>query len=258
MHRVHFRPHNDEPTEEILNGRKALATQVADALASCQAPQVFGVDGDWGSGKTSFLCAVEKQITGHCHLPPKRKAPQPPTDYRHVRVVWFEAWRYQHEESPVVALLHEVCSQLGAVERSKKEIKKLAYAGFYGLINMLKEAKIGTSSSVPLKIEASIANPFHTIAAAGDQWEADHLAVPLTTEHTREILDKAIKALLGWSTRNNERVVIIVDDLDRCEPTATYRILEAVKIYLNLESCVFLLGLNQREVSRAVYQFLAN
>jgi hypothetical protein len=65
-------------------------------------------------------------------------------------------------------------------------------------------------------------------------------------------LDDALKQLLGWNSNNARRVLIIVDDLDRCAPAAAYRLLEAIKIYLNLESCVFLLGINQREVVRAI------
>lgn len=252
MPQITFRPHNDEPDGTILPQRAALVAQVIEVLGASKPPQVFGIDGDWGAGKTSLLLAIERQLTGATQGGRGRSVVKPPERYKHIKVVWFEAWRYQHESAPVIALLHEICAQLSLAQKSKRGLRKLAFAGFYGLINTIKEASIETTDLAPFKFGVNASNPLLSIARSGEKWESDNFETPLTTEHTRSLLDNAIKALLGWSDINNARVLIIVDDLDRCEPAAAYRILEAIKIYLNLESCVFLLGLNQREVIRAV------
>ena len=51
--------HNDEPTLLDSLDRNALIHEVGDAIATCTPPQVFGVHGDWGMGKTSFLHQVQ-------------------------------------------------------------------------------------------------------------------------------------------------------------------------------------------------------
>ena len=58
--------HNDEPTLLDSLGRKMLIEEVGEAIASCTPPQVFGVHGDWGLGKTSFLHQVQWYLTGDC------------------------------------------------------------------------------------------------------------------------------------------------------------------------------------------------
>lgn len=244
--------HNDEPVLQDVPGRTALVRQVAVEIARCRPPQVFGVHGDWGAGKTSFLCAVEKLIAGRCHKLGDHAKTPPALAFAHVHVVWFEAWRYQHEPAPVIALLHEMCSQLSALAKGGNSLKKLAYAGFRGLINMVKKVEFEPSIAGTSLGKIEIENPLTSIQAAGEEWEADQFSAPLTTERIRELLDDTIKQLLGPTKTETPRVLIIIDDLDRCAPASAYRLLEGIKIYLNLESCVFLLGINQREVVRAI------
>lgn len=249
---IYLSTHNDEPVVRDFPGREALARQVAVEIAKCTAPQVFGVHGDWGAGKTSFLCAVEKLITGGCRKLDDKKTASPDAVFKDTSVVWFEAWRYQHEPAPVIALLHEMCSQLSLAAKAGEKIKKLAFAGFRGLINMVKKIEFWPSVGGVSVGKMEVESPFSSIQSAGEAWEADHFAAPLTTERVRELLDETIKQLLGWSPGKKARVLVIIDDLDRCAPASAYRLLEGIKIYLNLQSCVFLLGINQREIVRAI------
>ena len=99
----------DEPTTKgDVFAHGSLVTNIAGALAAGETPAVLRLHGDWGAGKTSFFSRVHEKLTNE---PPGESRKTVAKGYENVAVIWFEAWRYQHEFSPV-ALLHEIRSQL--------------------------------------------------------------------------------------------------------------------------------------------------
>jgi hypothetical protein len=219
---------SDEPVSACALGRDCLCDDLSSRLASCTPPQTFGVFGDWGSGKTSFLRALqtrlEKNGAGNCS------------------VIWFEAWRYQTEPAPIIALLHEIRQQLSwktnFLARAKKAVGNATQVAIQGALLSLEDLteKIGVNLSK---------------AREGyEVWERQHNAKPLATQVIREQLEAALKTLLA--AEKNARLVIFIDDLDRCHPASALRLLDGIKIYLNISKCVFVLGVNPREIQRGI------
>lgn len=237
---------NDEPTLFDELERARLVRHVGDAIATCRPPQVFGVHGDWGSGKTSFLQQLQWYLCGTCP-----ELPDLADEVRlngllkghwkqRVTVVWFEAWRYQHERAPIVALLQEIRTQLPWTAKALQESRKLGEVAIRSALLSLEDLtkRIGIQAS--------------KIQEVGERWEEANLATRLPSHMIRQHLEQAMKTLLGRQKKDSRRLVVLVDDLDRCESETAYQLLEGIKIYLNLPSCVFVLGMNQRVVETAV------
>ena len=89
---------------------------------------------------------------------------------------------------------------------------------------------------------------------ANREWEVKNLAVSLPSHTLREHLHKAIDQLLPEHENGDPppRLAVFIDDVDRCEPEAAYLLLEGLKIYLTLDNCVFILGMNQKAVEDAI------
>ena len=251
--------HNDEPALRDALERGPLIEEVGDAIAGCTPPQVFGVHGDWGLGKTSFLHQVQWYLTGDCPQQPEAAtsgmerraraegAAATQRSGQHqaaVQVVWFDAWRYQNEEAPVVALLHEIRAQLSWRSRAAGATSRAAEVLTRGALLSLEE------------LTKKIGFQYSKFRQVNREWESENLASVLPSHTLREHLCEAIRQLLaeGGDDEEARRLVVFIDDVDRCEPEAAYRLLEGLKIYLTLDNCVFVLGMNQKAIEEAIAQ----
>ena len=233
--------HHDEPTLEDALAHAAHVQRVGQMVLSCKPPFVLGIHGDWGTGKTSFLKKLRLYLAGResgYGKPDVQGKRMWPADYHGtglgVETVWFEAWRYQFDPHPVVALLNEIRSHFTWTRKLSGESAKLMFASLMSIEEVTK--KIGIQ---PAKI-----------VKAGEKWEADTLSQPLPSQVCRDLLEHAIGTILKQGKK--DRLVIFIDDLDRCRGDVAFALLEALKIYLSIPNCVVVLGLDWRNVRRAV------
>jgi len=216
---------NDEPTTDDLLGHARQVDEVLAFLGRVRPPYVLGVHGDWGTGKTSFLHKLQQQLGAN-------------KTARKSRVVFFEAWRHQFEEQPVVALLHTIREHFSLQQRVWEQSGKLASVAAWTGLRMLDDLAAGV-------VQAG--------REEGEGWEARNFAVPLGSESFRSAFEGAIASLTG---KGDARLVVLIDDLDRCGDAAVVRLLEGLKLYLNAHNCVFVIAADRRAVVRAIHRQL--
>jgi len=56
------------------------------------------------------------------------------------------------------------------------------------------------------------------------------------------------------NAKENGRLIVFIDDLDRCLPENALTVLESLKLYLDKANCVFFIGLDKRVIEQAVRQ----
>ena len=232
-----------------------MIEEVGEAIANCTPPQVFGVHGDWGLGKTSFLHQVQWYLTGDCPQQSEaavetaesavKEARRNFPSGRHtktVQSVWFDAWRYQNENAPVVALLQEMRAQLSWQKQTASSMRRTAEVTVRGALLSMED------------LTKKIGFQFSKFQQANSEWESENLASSLPSHTLRGLLQNAISQLLPNNSESGvtTRLAVFIDDVDRCEPEAAYRLLEGLKIYLTLNNCVFILGMNQKAVEEAI------
>ncbi|MFZ1642252.1 MAG: P-loop NTPase fold protein [Candidatus Contendobacter sp.] len=243
------KPLHDLPTlDDKLNWNSELE-RLSERIQHCQPPHVLGIHGDWGSGKTSFMRQLQCRLGGE---PPREDgsvscpngfalSPAQKILQDTIATIWFDAWRYQHEPAPVVALLQEMRRQMAGLPVVVEKFKKFGTIALRYTLNSL--------SDVGKAIGFEGLPSAEKIEKLGERWEKEHLAESLPTDSIRGRLHETIKCLLPDEAA---RVVVFIDDLDRCNPKAAFRLLEGLKIYLSIPNCVFVLGMNERILVDAI------
>lgn len=163
---------------------------------------------------------------------------------RNLELIWFNPWQHQFETSPLVALLNEVRRHFSLKRRAVNQAGKLADVSIHATLNAL--ADLGKELKIPIPGAKGIME-------RGREYEGEHFSTPLPSQRFREFFEGAIRAVTG----KNGMLVIFIDDLDRCEGDVAYRLLEALKLYVNAENCVYIVGMDQSHLERTIAKSLS-
>jgi Cdc6-like AAA superfamily ATPase len=89
---------------------ESTAKVLAGAAVETDYPLTIGIFGKWGTGKTSLMRLIEKEVT---------------SVYNNAAAVWFNAWQYEKEEHLIVPLVATINKELEKKEKSwKGDLKK--------------------------------------------------------------------------------------------------------------------------------------
>jgi predicted KAP-like P-loop ATPase len=165
---------SDKPTREDSLNFRDYADILADIVRVCETPMTVGILGEWGSGKTSLMLMIEDRL-GQEGIP----------------TIWFNAWKYDKEDSLWRALILRILEGLKADEEDTKEIYQKLYSTVSSeelgkvQINWLEAGKAITKQGI--KAAATIALPVAGIGAV-----LEKLRETLTGEASLDELSKAI------------------------------------------------------------------
>jgi hypothetical protein len=230
--------------EEVL---AALGARGVSRQRFAELPGAFccGVYGDWGSGKTSLLRALERRFRDNGHV-----------------TVWFEPWRYEREEHLIIPLLVEVHAEVQR-EMTRRNLSQVK-------VDLVATGKrlLGRAARSLLRVGARLVEQ-HTgvdlervgsdvLSAYGEQDKEQGWANSLSEveEFKRDFLELVATAAClehgAASPKQPKTLVLFVDDLDRCAPDQVRRLLESVKLFLNVPGVLFFLALDEEQVLLAL------
>lgn len=168
--------------------------------------------GDWGTGKTSVLKSVRHYF--------KPDSSTQNTQAQKPVVVFFEAWRYEYEDNLLIALLWAIAreAQKKSLDGSSKK-EQIAV----GLLSVgLKYVTRSSLSDIDAEIKKL------------EECKRKALFSELLAKYTNtdkfmfEFHNLLIK-LFG-----DKKLLILVDDLDRCSPEAALELLEHLRRLMNI------------------------
>ena len=206
-------------------GFNTYARVLAQAALDTSGPFTIGVFGEWGTGKTSLMRLIQSNLTA-----------QP-----NVVTVWFNAWRYEKEEHPIVPLIGTIVREL----EEHKAVSQKFGDSVRTLIRALRAVAYGFAAKSKVKIPG-----FAEVEASFVAKDMIDRKERLTPDPLldRSLYYGAFNSLEAVRLERDLRVVILIDDLDRCFPDQAIRLLESIKLVLAQPGFIFVLGVARKVI----------
>ncbi|MBF6099339.1 hypothetical protein IU510_14760 [Nocardia cyriacigeorgica] len=234
---------SDEPSTVDLLSFDAIAETVVDAVFDdALDPVAIGVSGAWGSGKTTVLELVKSRIEQDSGNGTSK-----------VLVIPVDPWRFDPLAGPkeslitaiLVALQNEIKESEDTGGQAIKLVKRLAKR-----INWSKAIQMAASTAITLQLPS-----LNDLPDLINDGEPDSVNEPRGMDQFREEFEELLqsKALAHIS-----RVVVLVDDLDRCLPPTVVQSLEAIRLFLSSKGMSFVIAADEKRVAEAIQHHLGS
>ena len=248
---------SDNETKVDMLNNKAIAKTVADVICDCDdRPISIGIHGDWGAGKSSILVMVEEELHSKA------------MEENEVVCIRFNGWQHQGFEDSKIALMSAIISELSKneklVEKTKDILKKL-----WKNINWLSVAKTAGSAAFslatglpPIGLLNNLFSDLKETVVDKDKVNSaiDDIGKFLTDSKVFEDnsmakefaeFQNSFEELLSKS--KIKKLVVLIDDLDRCLPKVTIETLEAVRLFMFTKSTAFVVAADEAMIEYAVH-----
>lgn len=217
-------------------------------LDSIEENRFISLDARWGEGKTFYVRQIEKSLEyltmnefGTDDSNDKTEslasyfagtAIEGITLNNSYLPVYYNAWLYDNHTDPLMSLLYVIVKKCGILINSKlpkdfsERMKKL-----------LKLVQLGMISGEGLIEALENKDIFEEIQLAED-----------IREKVKQIFDEVI-------VEHAQKLVIFIDELDRCRPSFALEMLERLKHYFDDDRIIFVVSINKEQLTHTISNY---
>lgn len=231
----------DNETETDFLNFSGVADTVAEIIVQSRGrPISIGVSGAWGVGKSSMIRLIRNAL--------KERAVNNAETFVFVE---FNAWLYQGYDDARAALLEVIATALSKEAESRKTgLDKVE--NLIKRVNWLRAVKLTTGPALALMLGLPPIG-FRTTELVG---EVGNITNDLTKPDDPTSPPKEIHAIRECFEQTlaeiGIKIVVLIDDLDRCLPPTTISTLEAIRLFLFLKNTAFVIAADDVMIKHAV------
>ena len=240
----------ENPFEGDLWDRTKLANQLENYIKRLKVGATLALDGEWGAGKSWFVQHFIKQLSNNDH-----------------KVIYLDAFIHDYIEDPFLILATEISNITEEEQVSvKATLKTTAVNAYHALL-----------PNLPMLL-------FHlTLALSGAGMFAKGLSDAINDvkensgdfgEKCAELMGEQVKAHLEEKVDNYENekqsltyfkqelekvtsqlehpLVFVIDELDRCKPEFSIRLIERIKHFFDTPNIVFILVMHKAQLTESI------
>ena len=245
------------------------AEVLADPVCNAEPPLTIGIYGSWGSGKSSLMNLIRGEL-------------------REIETIQINVWQLSNQEEVwqafLQALFNRVNSKLRWWQRVQwrklgRELVVNSYRIVVVIIPIILGGLIGKPDASWLDVINTITNPFSStpVGSLTSLGLFLWLLVKPAIEASRQVVNIDLKSIMKHGSYEEQitelmklqnrfagmvedlvgkdgRLVVFIDDLDRCTPDKIPDLLEAIKLFTTTPKCVYVLGLDHDIVRQGIYK----
>lgn len=234
-----------ETLEKNIIGRNTEIINFIRLLDSIKSNFSIAIDNDWGTGKTFFVKQVKIILDAYnehsydyelSNLERIKNV----IDIKNIDLhlaVYYNAWENDNQKSPLLSLIYEII-KVAKIDTNKTDIS----------INKEKIIKDGLSAIVKHFSGIDIKELLKCV-----ETEAKDIFKEIKGQKsTKEQVDNILNNLL---LEHGERLVIFIDELDRCRPTFAVELLEQIKHYFDNDKITFVFSTNIKQLQYTIKKY---
>jgi len=236
-----------QPTDE--NVRELLCTdpisrnrhvfRFVELLNNIDECCTIAINGEWGAGKTFFVRQVklildaqnpQSLMDEEARDAIKGFLPDTISDMESYATVYYDAWTHDNDDDPILSLVH------AAISSGQSDFSEEKQHSMVDSAAALAEVLTGRNVGGLLK------------EAKGK----DRLEALKNADSIRGMVKEFLDALVQ---EHGNRLVVFVDELDRCKPDYAIRFLERVKHYFNDDRITFVFSVSISQLECTVRNY---
>lgn len=209
--------------------------QIIQGYSNNPEPLTIGIYGKWGSGKTSLLNLIEKNI----EVFHKEEGDKPYIKFH------YNPWIYQTKEEMLFDFFDTLSRKLNYsgnenLKNAGKFIKKYS--------KYLKAIKLSASVGVPKVFNAGISiEPYEILQRLGEDLEGKENSL----NELKETINNSLKS-------SNKKIIVFIDDIDRLDKDEIFTLFKLIKINADFKNLIFIVCLDPNHVAKAIHQRYGN
>jgi hypothetical protein len=239
-----------DPWKNDKLDRKKIADYLTPVIASVTQPFTISIHSPYGTGKTSFVKSWQADLRKQGY-----------------KTVYFNAWETDFSQDAFIAFMAAIQTQLweqsGKSKKVREAIKKATKKGVWSalkgatpkLVKGVAQRVVGDEA-----IEAGLdilGLNSEQIADVSEKWVETALESQEAQEKSRETFRAELeKAIAGHFSQDvvaeKKKLIVFIDDLDRCRPPYAVSVLEAIKHFLSVPGLVFVASIDRHHIEAFV------
>lgn len=232
--------------------RKELANRLTDYVSRLKVGATIAIDAEWGSGKTWFVNHWKKQL-----------------EDRKFDVVYLDAFANDYLEDPFLTISMEIANKINVDPSLVKKFKEKLTNVYHSILpnlpiliwslatSLISASYFGKTAAEALKNSTENAGDFgEESAELLNEKLKEHLSAQVENyEQEKQTLIYFKKALAEIAEKLDHPLIFIIDELDRCKPEFSIRLIERIKHFFDTPNIIFVLAVNKKQLSESINNF---